>query len=182
MTKLIFFFMLFTGVALVSCQKSAVKPAAVSSTSSIVSSVTGASNYIVGSGTYDTHPGSPFNGDIHGNWRIMSDSAWNGGSLGNGDTVFVIKSYNGTAADHYNFTSKGMLYVSQNGSADTAAYTQNKSILLLAYTFLNNQSVVSNSYNISVGVDKLNANSIAIYKSLIAPGGFYNEKITLAKE
>jgi hypothetical protein len=182
MKKLIFFFMLFTGVALVSCQKNAVKPAAVSSTSSMVSSATGASKYIVGGGTYDTHPGSPFNGDIHGNWKIVSDSAWNGGGLGNGDTVFVIKSYTGAVADRYNFTSSGMLYVNQNGSADTAAYTQNKNVLQLAYTFLNNQSLGNIPYNNSFGVDQLNANSIAIYRSLAAPGGFYDEKIILTKE
>jgi hypothetical protein len=109
MEKLIFSNMLFTGVALLSCQKNAVKPAAVSSDSRVASSATGAGKYKVGDATYDTHPGSPFNGDIHGNWKIVSDSAWNGRGLGNGDTVFGIKSYTGAVTDRYNFTSNGML-------------------------------------------------------------------------
>jgi len=169
------------GVFLLSCQKSSVKPDASHSNLGLGVTASGSSNYIVGNTPYDTHTGIEFTGDIKGNWRVVSDSAWNGGSLPNNDTVFVIKKYTGVATDRYNFLSNGMLYISLNGVADTASYIQDKNTLQLSYTFYNNQNIRSNPYNNSVSVDQLNDNTIAVYRSLTAPAGFYEEKIILTK-
>jgi hypothetical protein len=167
MKKTVLLSMLCIGAALISCRKSGVTPTLVSSNSNKTNN-TGNVGYTI--------DGSPFTGDIQGSWRIVSDSIWTGAGLM--DTL-ISKSYAGTASDYYKFAANGTLYVKEAASLDTAAYLQDKNILKLTYTFVNNQNVSNNPYQLSLWVNQLNSNSIVIYKSLASPGGIFNQKITL---
>jgi len=77
---------------------------------------------------------------LSGAWKLVKDSvSYSGGQSADGATGSV---YNGNAADYFEFTNDGKLYIQENGAVDTATYTINtdKSITV-NYLVYNNMPI-----------------------------------------
>ena len=118
---------------------------------------------------------------LTGQWKLVKDSVTY--ADGNGQNGTSSDVYNGKAADHFEFTNEGKLYIRENGAIDTANYTINtdKSITV---NYLVYNGVPVNSYGSNI-VDFLPVNltgtSVTLISSVISPGGIQNRTIDLKR-
>jgi hypothetical protein len=104
-------------------------------------------------------------------------------SDGNGQNGVSSDVYNGKAADYFEFTNEGKLYIQENGAIDTANYTINtdKSVTI---NYLVYNGVPVNSYGSNVVNFRpvnLTGTSVTLTSSLVSPAGILNRTINLKR-
>ena len=117
---------------------------------------------------------------LAGQWKLVKDSVGFSGGESAGATSDI---YKGTAADYFEFTNDGKLYIQENGVVDTANYTINtdKSITV-NYLVYNGApvnsygSIITNFHQI-----KLTGTSVTLTSSVASPGGIQSRTIDLKR-
>lgn len=98
---------------------------------------------------------------LTGKWQLVRDSV--SSSNGNG----AVNSYTGTAADSYEFTIGGKLYIQEKGVADTANYTLNTDrSITVNYLIYDGAPVVYGSYVTSFTQVGLTGNHVTLVTSI----------------
>lgn len=132
-------------------------------------------------------PPDPIQGHINsvvtlaGQWKLMKDSVAYAG--GNGQTGVSSDVYNGKAADYFDFTSDGKLYIQENGVIDTANYTINADGSIVVNYLVYNGVPVSSYGSIITNFRQVNltGTSVTLTSSVASPGGIQNRTINLTR-
>lgn len=118
---------------------------------------------------------------LAGQWKLIKDSVTY--SNDNGQNGVSNDVYHGEAADYFQLTKDGKLYIQENGVIDTANYTINtdKSITV-NYLVYNNVPVNSYGSNI-VNFHQVNltGTSVTLTSSVVSPGGIQSRTIDLKR-
>jgi hypothetical protein len=116
---------------------------------------------------------------LTGTWKLVSDSssiAGGGPIKGGGQT------YLGTPADHYTFTTNGMMYANDGAEVDTAAYTLGRdSVLQLNYSYRRVGDVTIQGSVASFKVTTLQPHAAVLTDRGLTPEGWYARIITLKR-
>jgi len=116
---------------------------------------------------------------LSGQWKLVKDSlSYSGGEVAGNPEV-----YNGTAADYFEFTNDGKLYIQENGAVDTATYTINtdKSITV-NYLVYNGIPVTSYGSNITnFRQVNLTGTSVTLTSSVASTQGIQSRIIYLKR-
>jgi hypothetical protein len=117
---------------------------------------------------------------LSGQWKLVKDSVSFSGGESAGATSDV---YKGTAADYFEFTNDGKLYILENGLTDTANYTidTDKSITVnyLVYNgapVTSYGSVITNFHQVN-----LTGTSVTLTSLIASPGGIQSRTINLKR-
>ncbi|MBV8390921.1 MAG: hypothetical protein JO080_14045 [Mucilaginibacter sp.] len=115
---------------------------------------------------------------LSGQWKLVKDSTGYSGGQGASGSA-----YKGIAADYFEFTNDGKLYIQENGSADSATYTINtdKSITVnyLVYNGIPVTSygaVITNFHQVN-----LTSVSVTLTSSVASPQGIAYRTIDLKR-
>jgi hypothetical protein len=99
---------------------------------------------------------------LTGKWQLVRDSV--SSSNGGGQPL---ETYTGTAADTYEFTADGKLYIQEKGLADTANYTINTDrSITVNYLVYEGVPVVYGSYLTSFSQVALTGNHVTLVSSI----------------
>lgn len=117
---------------------------------------------------------------LSGQWKLVKDSlSFSGGeSAGANNDV-----YKGTAADHFEFTNDGKLYIRENGVADTANYTINTDKSITVNYLVYNGAPVNSYGSVITNFHQLNltGTSVTLTSLVAAPGGIQSRTIDLKR-
>ena len=117
---------------------------------------------------------------LTGQWKLVDDSISYSNGANNG---FSSEVYNGKAADYFDFTNDGKLFIQENGVIDTANYTINADgSIVVNYLFY--KGVPVNSYGsiiTSFHQVNLTGTSVTLTSSVALPGGIQNRIINLTR-
>jgi len=102
----------------------------------------------------NTNPG------IAGNWRILKDSTYSSGIGCCGSPASTV--FTGTAADYFEFTIGGTLYIKEAAQRDTASYSVNSA----------NQLILSHDgFTHSFDIITRTTSNLTLKNDFITPGG-----------
>lgn len=116
---------------------------------------------------------------LSGQWKLVKDSV----SFSGGEVAGTPEVYTGTAADYFEFTNDGKLYIQENGVVDTATYTINtdKSINV-NYLVYNGVPVTSYGSNITnFHQVNLTGTSVTLTSSVASTQGIQSRIIYLKR-
>ena len=114
-----------------------------------------------------------------GKWQVINDSSTITGSInGFNDST----NYIGTSNDHYDFTSKGNLFVQEGQDVDTAQYelTSNSDAVYILYSYLAGNYVSGNTAE-SFSISNLTTNHVTLTVNGVIPEGYLYRAINLKK-
>ena len=118
---------------------------------------------------------------LAGQWKVVKDSVTY--TSGNSQTGVSSDVYKGKAADYFEFTNDGKLYIQENGAIDTANYTINTdNSLTVNYLVYNGVPVNSYGSNIvNFHPVNLTGTSVTLTSSVASPDGVQNRLIDLKR-
>ncbi|MBS1519522.1 MAG: hypothetical protein JST50_00890 [Bacteroidetes bacterium] len=118
---------------------------------------------------------------LSGQWKLVKDSVAYSDGLGQNSPSSDV--YNGKAADYFEFTSDGKLYIQENGLVDTANYTINTDKSITVNYLVYNSLKVASYGSIITNFQQVNltGTSVTLTSSVVAPGGVQSRVIALKR-
>jgi len=118
---------------------------------------------------------------LTGQWKLVKDSVSYSNGLGQSGPSSDV--YNGKAADYFEFTSDGKLYIQENGLVDTANYVINTDQSITVNYLVYNSLTVASYGSIITNFHQVNltGSSVTLTSSVVAPGGVQSRTIALKR-
>ena len=117
---------------------------------------------------------------LSGQWKLVKDSV----SYSSGEQAGASSDvYNGKAADTFEFTNDGKLYIQENGLVDTANYTINTDKSITVNYLVYNSLKVASYGSIITNFRQVNltGSSVTLTSSVVSPGGIQSRMIALKR-
>ena len=117
---------------------------------------------------------------LTGQWKLVKDSISFSGGESAGATSDV---YRGTAADYFEFTNDGKLYIQENGLVDTANYAINTDKSITVNYLVYNGAPVSSYGSVITNFHQVNltGTSVTLTSLVASPGGIQSRTIALKR-
>lgn len=117
---------------------------------------------------------------LSGQWKLVKDSvSFSGGESAGANSGI----YKGTAADRFEFTNDGKLYIQEKGIVDTANYTINTDKSITVNYLVYNGAPVNSYGSVITNFHQFNltGTSVTLTSLVAAPGGIQSRTIDLKR-